>query len=227
MLNITTMNLPKILIALPLIGTCLSCANNSGVCIDVSHHQGIIDWEKVAKVDNIKFVYVKATEGKTYVDPQFKNNIKGAKKNGFPVGAYHFFRMTSGAHEQFANFKKVTDGYEMDLIPMIDVETADKHKTSELQDSLDVLIALLKKEYGVLPMIYGTQRSYNTFCAPKYNNHHLYIGRYGKNAPQIKGKGTYTIWQYTESAIVDGISKPVDMCRFNPKYSIKDIILPK
>ena len=78
-----------------------------------------------------------------------------------------------------------------------------------------------------LPMIYGTQRSYNSYCAPQYNNHHLYIGRYGKNTPQINGKGTYTIWQYTESAIVNGIPKPVDMCRFNPKYSIKDIMLPK
>lgn len=232
------MNLPKLLIALPLIGICLSCINNSNnncqapsgyqeIGIDVSHHQGIINWEKVGKADSIKFVYIKATEGKTYFDPQFKRNMIGAKKNGFLVGAYHFFRMTSSAHEQFVNFKNVTNGYEMDLIPMIDIEVCDGKETRELQDSLDVLIGLLKAEYGALPMIYGTQRSYNTYCAPKYNNHHLYIGRYGKNKPQINGKGTYTIWQYTESAIVNGIPKPVDMCRFNPKYSIKDIILPK
>ena len=81
--------------------------------------------------------------------------------------------------------------------------------------------------FGVSPMIYGTQRSYNTYCAPKYNNYHLYIGRYGKNDPQIIGKGTYTIWQYTEKANVNGIPKLVDMCRFNKKYGLKDILLPK
>lgn len=110
---------------------------------------------------------------------------------------------------------------------MVDVETSDDKSTKVLQDSLDVFISLVKAKFGVNPMIYGTQRSYNTYCAPKYNNYHLYIGRYGKNDPQIIGKGTYTIWQYTEKAKVNGIPKPVDMCRFNKKYGLKDILLPK
>lgn len=192
--------------------------------IDVSHHQKQIDWQKVAK-DKVDFVYIKATEGATYTDPRFEENIKGASKAGLQVGAYHYFRMTSGAREQFNNFMSVLDGHTIHLLPMVDVETSDGRLVRELQDSLDVFISLIKKEFGCSPMIYGTQRSYNTYCAPRYNRLHLYIGRYGPNSPEIRGKGTYSIWQYTENGKVDGIPRPVDICRFNPKYSIKDIML--
>ena len=194
------------------------------VGIDVARYQGDIDWNKVPK-DNILFVYVKATEGRTYTDPTFHRNMKGAKKAGFKVGAYHFFRMTSGAREQFKHFQSQVGKYKMDLIPMIDVETSDGKPEKQLQDSLDVFISLVEKTYKVKPMIYGTQRSYNTYCAPKYNNLHLYIGRYGSISPEIKDKGSYTIWQYSEKGRINGIPNLVDLCRFRKGYSIKDITL--
>lgn len=194
--------------------------------IDVSRHQKTIDWEKVA-ADNVQFVYIKATEGATYQDPMFKKNIEGAQKAGLLVGVYHYFRMTSSPEKQFENFKKAMKDYKMDLVPMIDVEPSDKEMAGkgvkDLQKNLDKFIALIKDEYGVPPMIYGTQRSYNTYCAPKYNKYHLYIGRYGSHSPEIKGDGTYTIWQYTENGKVNGITEDVDICKFNSKYGIKDI----
>lgn len=194
--------------------------------IDVSRHQKNIDWEKVA-ADNVQFVYIKATEGATYQDPMFGKNIEGAQKAGLLVGVYHYFRMTSSPEKQFENFKKAMKDYKMDLVPMIDVEPSDKEmagkSVKDLQKNLDKFIALIKDEYGVPPMIYGTQRSYNTYCAPKYNKYHLYIGRYGSHSPEIKGKGTYTIWQYTANGKVNGITEDVDICKFNSKYGIKDI----
>lgn len=161
----------------------------------------------------------------------FKKNIEGAQKAGLLVGVYHYFRMTSSPEEQFENFKKAMKDYKMDLVPMIDVEPSKKEmagkSVKDLQKNLDKFIALIKAEYGVPPMIYGTQRSYNTYCAPKYNKYHLYIGRYGKNSPEIIGEGTYTIWQYTENGKVNGITEDVDICKFNPKYGIKDIKIKK
>ena len=196
------------------------------VGIDVARYQGDIDWQTVSK-EKILFVYIKATEGKTYTDPKFHQNIKGAQKAGLKVGAYHFFRMTSGAREQFNHFYSQVSKYKMDLIPMIDVEVPPKEVKSikQVQDSLDVFINLVTQKYGKKPMIYGTQRSYNTYCAPKYNNLHLYIGRYGPNAPEIKGEGTYTIWQYSEHGKINGIPKAVDLCRFRKGYGVKDIKL--
>ena len=63
-------------------------------------------------------------------------------------------------------------------------------------------------------MIYGTNRSYNQYLAPKFNDYLLYIGRYGENAPVILGDGEYTIWQYSESEKITGIERKVDKCIF-------------
>lgn len=194
--------------------------------IDVSHHQGDIEWKKVRKVQpQLAFVYIKCTEGKDYVDPKFKENAEGAVAVGYKVGAYHFFRMTSSAHEQFDNFSSQLDAVHIDLIPMVDVERSDGKPRKELQDSLQVLLNLLEEAYGKKPMIYGTNRSYNELCAPEFNHYPLYIGRYGKNKPVVTGPSHYTIWQYSEDARIPGIPKPVDMCRFHPARVVKEIEL--
>ena len=84
---------------------------------------------------------------------------------------------------------------------------------------------LLEKEYGKKPMIYGTTRSYNMYCAPQFNNYPLYIGRYGIIKPIIIGSSHYVIWQYSESGHIEGIPNAVDLCRFHPRNGIEDIIL--
>ena len=105
---------------------CTECSRETVdvVGFDVSHHQGMIDWKKVrANVGGDVFVYVKCTEGADYTDSAYKYNMWEAKKNGFLVGGYHFFRMTSGAVEQFINFKRALGSVHQDVIPMVDVET--------------------------------------------------------------------------------------------------------
>jgi lysozyme len=62
--------------------------------IDVSHHQGVIDWERVAN-DGISFAYMKATEGNEFVDERFADNWRGAANAGLDRGAYHYFPLCS------------------------------------------------------------------------------------------------------------------------------------
>ena len=50
--------------------------------IDVSHHQGQIDWKEVAKDKQIKFVYIKATQGTSIKDKNYEQNIKAARRQG-------------------------------------------------------------------------------------------------------------------------------------------------
>ena len=57
--------------------------------IDVSNHQGDIDWQAV-RASNVKFAYIKATEGGDHVDQRFAQNWAGAKAAGVKHGAYHF-----------------------------------------------------------------------------------------------------------------------------------------
>ena len=147
------------------------------------------------------------------------------------MGAYHFFRMTSSAHAQFDNFKSVAKAADMDLIPMVDVETTDGRPNKALRDSLNVFIKLVRNHYGKAPMIYCPMKMYNDHLGESFNRYHLYIGRYGPNGtagtipPEIHGKGTYTIWQYSEKGSVTGIPRKVDLAKFNPKHSIYSISL--
>ena len=187
--------------------------------IDVSRHQGVIDWSKVAQDKKIQFVYIKASEGTTYTDPQYARNIKGAKKNGFLVGSYHFLRNSSPVTSQFQHFTTVVDKKLQDLVPMVDVE----EKISK--DSIAKFCKLIKQHYGKSPMIYGTMRSYNCYCAPDFNDYYLMIGRYGNRPPVINGKGHYNIWQFSENGIVKGIPKPVDLDRFHPDFDLSKIKL--
>ena len=131
--------------------------DNESFGIDVSHHNGKINWEKVPDVE---FVYIKATEGATYVDPIYQQNIKGARARKFRVGAYHYFRTTSSAQKQFENYKKHVKKSDIDLIPMVDVEESKKWSAVQFQDSLMLFIQLVKSHYGKAPMIYSVTSVY-------------------------------------------------------------------
>ena len=72
--------------------------------IDISHHQGDIDWELLrnAMIEKcpVRFILIKATEGTTIVDPKFKENFTQAREYGFIRGAYHFWSNKSSARDQ-------------------------------------------------------------------------------------------------------------------------------
>ena len=190
--------------------------------IDVSHHNGKINWEQVPEVD---FVYIKATEGATYVDPMYQQNINGARARKFRVGAYHYFRTTSSVQKQFENYKKHVKKSDINLIPMVDVEECKKWSVKQFQDSLMRFVQLVKSHYGKAPMIYSVNTFYNKYCAPRFNNYHLIIGRYGNEKPFIKGKGTYTIWQKSQTGKLSGIPKEVDIDVFRKEVLIANILL--
>ncbi|MEP6467972.1 MAG: GH25 family lysozyme, partial [Parafilimonas sp.] len=72
--------------------------------IDVSSYQGNIYWPAVAGMHdqdvNIKFAFIKATEGLNNVDKQYKNNWQKAKDANITRGAYHFFLATKSGRLQ-------------------------------------------------------------------------------------------------------------------------------
>lgn len=129
----------------------------SNVCndyqgIDVSNHQGRIDWALVSTDKNIQFVYIKATEGATHVDQSYSYNILESRKNGLKAGSYHYLRRTSNILSQFKNFTSIAKVDEQDLIPMVDVEEKiDK-------DSIKLFCDLIERHYGKKPVIYGQAR---------------------------------------------------------------------
>ena len=190
--------------------------------IDVSHHQGKINWEQVAKGET-KFVYIKATEGATFVDPRCRENAKMALQNGLDVGAYHFFRMTSSPKDQFKNFSKVLDSIPFSLVPVLDVEKSDGKKNYEIRAAVDVFVKLVYEKYNIYPMIYGSPETYLYYCSEFVQKHCMFfIGDYHREPVLSKGK-TYTIWQYSTQGRVPGVTHHVDVDMLHKDASLDDI----
>jgi lysozyme len=91
--------------------------------VDVSNHQGEIDWARVAG-DGMEFAYIKATEGGDFVDGSFERNWHGAGAAGLDRGAYHFFTLCRPGDEQAANFLEVVPADTDALPPAVDLELA-------------------------------------------------------------------------------------------------------
>ena len=195
--------------------------------IDISSHQGTIDWEKVSSDKDIRFVYIKATEGSTYRSPHYPDNITNARRSGLLVGSYHYLTTTSSIERQFKNFSTFALRSIQDLIPMLDVELRGDWSRSQLIDSVAKFCRLTEQHYGVKPMIYSTMGFYNKNLTPHFNKYHLYIGRYSNMEPEINWDGEYTIWQYSESGIIPGIDAYVDLCRYRSDGWLDEILLPR
>ena len=177
--------------------------------LDVSHHQGEIDWDKID--GKYKFVFVKATEGSTFVDKYFYYNVEGIRNSGRIIGAYHYFHFSTNGVEQANNFIN-TVGNIIDLPPVIDFEFGGNTKDyieeimiNELQNCINVL----EDYYNRKVIIYVTHKSYKlikkyNISKPIWYRSIIFPVNNGNNQDII-------FWQYHNSAKVDGINKIVDL----------------
>ena len=83
--------------------------------IDLSHYQGEVFWEAVGDNSKMAYVYLKATEGSSRIDPTYKKNIELAHRYGLKVGSYHFFRPKADLVQQMENFKSQCRPGDQDL----------------------------------------------------------------------------------------------------------------
>ena len=192
--------------------------------IDVSKFQGTVNWTKVVadSTVNVKFVYVKSTEGASLVDPYYKTNITKAKKAGLLVGFYHVYSSKTTAYKQMANIRRTVKKKDLDLIPVLDIEGY--HADKLYMERVDKLLELMEKEYGTKPMIYTSEHCYKIhFSSKKYAKYPVFIAKYKGGNPTVR----HTLWQYTESGRVKGVSGDVDISKFNRRHALSDIKLPK
>ena len=182
--------------------------------IDVSKHNGVIKWKQVAENKNIKFVYVKATEGSGIADRRYRKNVDGAKAQGLLIGSYHFLTSKTSIRSQFDNFRHTAVEAEQDLIPVLDIEEAGikgKWTAKQLQDSVALFASLVKRHYGKLPVIYSNEHFYEHNLSPAFDNHYLFIANY-RHRPDL-GNAKHSLWQYSERGHVKGIGEYVDLIK--------------
>jgi len=179
--------------------------------IDVSKHNGEIDFEKVA-ADDYQFVFIKASEGKTYQDEAFNRNYQGARDAGLKVGAYHFFRKNRTGEEQAANLLNVVKGKELDLPLVIDLEDdwgngATTSRETALKRVLEMIEILDDKGYDV--MIYTNLDGYGKYYKGMLGDHDLWLCSF--TSPDILTDKPHRFQQFSHEGVVDGVKGDVDL----------------
>jgi lysozyme len=187
--------------------------------IDVSNHQGIVNWAKVSGA-GMAFAFAKASEGTGFRDSFFDRNWQGMKNAGLLRGAYHFFRAQTNATTQANLFiqmvKRLDPG---DLPPVLDVELADGASAAVIVQGIRQWVQRVQDALGRDPMIYTGPSFWRTQTGNSSafsQTLPLWIAHYGVAKPTIPDNWPFhTFHQFTDSGSVNGVSGNVDMNRFN------------
>lgn len=184
--------------------------------IDVSHHQGRINWEmaKAMKDKDISldFVFIKATEGISHIDSRFDDNWKQAKKTEFIRGAYHYFSPNVKGEDQAAHFIRTVTLLKGDFPPVIDVEEKGIISSSLLMRGVMKFAKKVEAHYGVKPIIYTYHDFYKQHFDDSFDSYPLWIAHYYVTKPDNQH---WNFWQHSDKGRVTGINTPVDFNVFN------------
>ena len=189
--------------------------------IDVSGHQGTIDWDQV-KEAGIQFAMIRLgyrgyTQGGLALDDNYVTNIETALESKMPVGVYFYTQAVSyeeGVEEAQYVLKNIAD-YKISYPVVIDTEKmeADGARANDIsnEERTDAIVGFCDtiKDAGYTPMIYANRNWYaQNLDMDRLGDYQLWLAQYS-NVPDFPY--LFTGWQYTSEGSVPGISGSVDI----------------
>ena len=190
--------------------------------IDVSEHQGTINWEKVKP--NVDGVIIRAGYGQNNTDKMFLYNVAECNRLGIPCGAY-WFSYAKSVDEAKLEASYLIDAvkpYRMELPLAFDFEydsvksaekqgvTVDKHLVSNMVRAFcDTLEAA-----GYWALNYANPDFLNRYLDPLVPERYgLWLAQWNGCTPDIKDppRSDAQIWQWTSEGSVPGITGNVDI----------------
>lgn len=179
--------------------------------IDISHHQGAIDWAALP-AQGVDFAYLKATEGGDFTDPDFTANWDAAGRAGISRGAYHFFTLCRPGAEQADNFIASVPVMPGALPPAIDLEFMGNCTTrpaiADVKGELRAFLARVAAHYGQPAVLYLTEEFDDAYHVSAAIDRPLWL-RSLVLEPRF-GARRWTIWQASNFRMLDGIEGRVD-----------------
>ena len=185
--------------------------------IDVSKYQGAIQWPMVKP--NVDAVYIKATEGSTYTDPNVSSYATAAQNQEIPFGFYDYlwpYADPSNAARQADYFYSVIKNYNYTCVPVLDVEITNSCTPSQITASVLSFATEFKRISGLDVMIYtGPYFANNNLDASQasaLSQYKLWIAHYTSNNEPYDTNiwHQWDMWQYTDALSVPGVSGGVD-----------------
>lgn len=191
--------------------------------IDVSHHNGVIDWTRVAKNDpKVDFAYIKTTEGQDFRDVQLLKNAPRAREQGIKIGYYHFASLNTDqfiadaeaeAHD-FIDAINLAGPYT--LPPALDIEkNIVKLPAKEVLLWINKFIETMGR-FGFPDVVIYSYASFLNENLPMHHglgSHKLWLSGFltPKNLKLPLGWSKYWIWQNTDQGSITGIGTKVDL----------------
>ena len=176
--------------------------------IDVSSHNGMMNLDAAAK-DGVEFIFIKASEGATFRDENFRLNYSKARHAGMKTGAYHFFRFDVDGVAQAVNFLGAVGYRKLDLGLAIDVEKHGNpegvppdsitHRLTQMVDYLNLM--------GHRITFYTNRDGYFDYLAQSFPGTPLWICSFSETPINAE----WTFWQYDHHGQIDGIKGDVDL----------------
>lgn len=198
--------------------TCLT--QDYSIGIDVSSHQGEIDWQQV-KDAGVEFVFIRVgrrgtTEGQLYKDESAQQNYEGAKAVGLKVGAYFFSQAITpkeAEEEAWFTLKEIAD-WELDLPVVYDWEWGgEESRTTNLSPSIltqcNLSFCQIIYSAGLEPMVYFNEhQGLEQMDLETLKWYGYWLAMYDT---EMDFPYRVDYWQYTETGTVPGINGNVDL----------------
>lgn len=205
--------------------------------IDVSHHQGEINWDKLAiycdkdgvtyyseprsrtLTQPVMFAYVKATQGNTFKDARYEEYMREAKNHDIARGSYHFYTLKSSPESQAEHFLNTAMLWQRgDMPPMLDVEFNDSERGDippTYSEDILTWLEMVEESMGCRPIIYTRENIKNVYMKDsRFAKYDFWIARYQKRPVDEN----WLIWQRSGSGFVRGCDADVDIDEFKGDY---------
>jgi lysozyme len=187
--------------------------------IDVARYQGAIDFDSVYR-SGVRFVYMKGTEGKDYIDPAFRDNWRRARSAGMAHGVYHFMTWCSTAAEQARWFKKNVPNDPTALPPVLDLEwnnhssCKNKWDKANILEKVRVMLAEMERHTGKMPIIYTDISFHRDILAGEHFDNAFWLRSTAAEPHERYTSRRWTFWQWTQTGTVKGVRSEVDRNAF-------------
>lgn len=200
---------------------------NRGVSIvgvDVSTHQGEIDWEQVADA-GVEFAMIRAgyrgyTEGGLFEDAQFCRNMEGALAAGLSVGVYFFSQAVTEeeAREEAEFLLSLIAPYDVTYPVVFDWERQDKENSrtretgGETMTACTIAFCEAVEAAGYLPMVYfSPSKGYTELDLKELLDWPFWLAHYTPDWQFTSFRYDFAMWQYADDGQVPGIGGKVDL----------------
>ena len=181
--------------------------------MDVSHHQGSIDWEKVKDSGLVDGVIIRIGFGRDSVtqdDREFLRNVTECIRLNIPFGAYiySYAKTEDDAKSEATHVRRLLDPYlsKMSYPVYYDLEQKGTEKNAVKNA---IVFGDILEDAGYWVGIYANQYWWNKYLKKDLDRFTKWVARYNRNPPRISGK--YGMWQYASDAYIPGVKGNVDM----------------